>query len=368
MINQQFYIGIMSGTSMDGADAVLIAMNGTQWQGALAHAFVPYSGSLKTRLLDLQNHGDKELHRSQMLAIELSEIYAQVVQQLLREQQMQPENITAIGCHGQTVRHAPECGYSIQLANLSVLAERTGIFTIGDFRSRDLAAGGQGAPLVPAFHQALFAAPDETRVVLNIGGIANISILPPDGEPFGFDTGAGNMLMDAWTQHIWQQAYDKNGEKAAQGRVLPELLAQLKAHEYFRLPYPKSTGRELFSLTWLQTHLHSDENPHDVLRTLAQFTAETIADAIVQAAPNTQNIYVCGGGMSNNTLIGSLKTLLAVENMALHSTDVLQLNPQWVEAAAFAWLAACWVNRVPSNPHKATGAARPLILGAGYYA
>ncbi|MDK4688636.1 anhydro-N-acetylmuramic acid kinase [Kingella negevensis] len=364
----QLYIGIMSGTSMDGADAVLIQMHGAKWQRAIAHAFVPYTSSLKTRLLELQNIGDNELHRSQMLAIELSEIYAQVVQKILQANKLQPENITAIGCHGQTVRHAPEHGYSVQLANLPLLAERTGIFTIGDFRSRDLAAGGQGAPLVPAFHQALFAMPTETRVVLNIGGIANISVLPPNGEPFGFDTGAGNMLMDAWTQHIWQQLYDKNGAKALRGRVLPELLAQLKEHEYFRLPYPKSTGRELFSLDWLYGYLHHEEDPFDVLRTLVQFTADTIADAIFQAAPNTQNVYVCGGGIGNETLICSLKKLFAPHKITVHSTEDLQLNPQWVEAAAFAWLAACWVNRTPSNPHKATGANKPLVLGAGHYA
>ena len=193
----QHYIGIMSGTSMDGADAVLIAMQGTQWQRAIAHSFTPYPSSLKTELLALQNIGENELHRSQMLAQQLSQIYAQTVQQLLAQSQMQPENITAIGCHGQTIRHAPEHQYSIQLVNLPLLAERTGIFTIGDFRSRDLAAGGQGAPLVPAFHQALFAHPSETRVVLNIGGIANISVLTPQQPPIGFDTGAGKMLLDA---------------------------------------------------------------------------------------------------------------------------------------------------------------------------
>ena len=368
MNTKNYYIGIMSGTSMDGADAVLIEMQGATWQRAIAHSFVPYESSLKTRLLDLQNVGENELHRSQILANELAEIYAQVVHQLLRKQQKQPENIAAIGCHGQTIRHAPEHGYSIQLVNLPLLAERMGIFTIGDFRSRDLAAGGQGAPLVPAFHQALFAAPDETRVVLNIGGIANISVLPPKGDAFGFDTGAGNMLMDAWTRHVWQLSYDQNGAKAAQGRVLPDVLAKLKAHEYFALPYPKSTGRELFSLTWLLGFLHGDEAPHDVLRTLVQFTAETIADAIFQAASDAKNVYVCGGGIGNETLVKSLRDLLAAKNMVLHSTEELHLNPQWVEAAAFGWLAACWVNRVPSNPHRATGAARPLVLGAGYFA
>lgn len=364
----QHYIGIMSGTSMDGADAVLIAMQGKQWQRAIAHSFVPYPASLKTELLALQNIGENELHRSQILAQQLSHIYAQTVHQLLAHSQMQPENITAIGCHGQTIRHAPEHQYSIQLVNLPLLAERTGIFTIGDFRSRDLAAGGQGAPLVPAFHQALFASPAETRVVLNIGGIANISLLAPNQPPIGFDTGAGNMLLDAWTQHVWQQPYDANGAKAAQGKVLPRLLGSLKAHPYFRLPPPKSTGRELFSLAWLQSHLRGNESPFDVQRTLVQFTTETIADAIFQAASNTRHIYICGGGIQNTTLMHTLAELFAPHNIALHSTARLNLNPQWVEAAAFAWLAACWVNQIPSNPHHATGAHKPLILGAGYFA
>jgi anhydro-N-acetylmuramic acid kinase len=204
---------------------------------------------------------------------------------LLAQQGLAPADITAIGCHGQTVRHAPEAGYSIQLADWARLAELSGIFTIGDFRSRDLAAGGQGAPLVPAFHEALFHSPHETRVVLNIGGIANISVLPDDAPAFGFDTGPGNMLMDAWVQHVWQQPYDADGAKAAQGRVLPDLLAALLAHPYFALPHPKSTGRELFSLAWLHTHLNGAENAHDVLRTLLEYSAQSIAQAIDSSAP-----------------------------------------------------------------------------------
>ena len=205
-------------------------------------------------------------------------------------------------------------------------------------------------------------------MVLNIGGLANISLLAPNQPPIGFDTGAGNMLLDAWTQHVWQQPYDANGAKAAQGKVLPRLLGSLKAHPYFRLPPPKSTGRELFSLAWLQSYLSGNESPFDVQRTLVQFTAETIADAIFQAASNTRHIYICGGGIQNTTLMHTLAELFAPHNIALHSTARLNLNPQWVEAAAFAWLAACWVNQTPSNPHHATGAHKPLILGAGYFA
>lgn len=367
-MNSQYYIGMMSGTSMDGADAVLIRMEGTQWREAAAHAFVPYSDGLRQQLLDLQDVGANELHRSRMLAQTLSRLYAQTVGKLLHDTGLTPTQITAVGCHGQTVRHAPEHGYSIQLADLPLLAELSGILTVGDFRSRDIAAGGQGAPLVPAFHQALFGHPTETRVVLNIGGISNISILPPDAPAAGFDTGPGNMLMDAWMRHIWQLPYDQNGEKAAQGQVLPELFATLLDHPYFSLPHPKSTGRELFSLDWLQGRLKGGERPEDVLKTLLEYTAQTVFDAVVSTAPDVRNIYVCGGGIRNGALTASLNTLFAPKDIRLHSTAELGLDPQWVEAAAFGWLAACWFNRLPGNPHRATGASKPCILGAGHYA
>ena len=366
-MNTQLYIGIMSGTSMDGTDAVLIRMQGNQWLGALAHAFTPYSDDLRQELLNLQNIGDNELHRSNILSQTLSRLYAQTVHTLLSEQNLPAEAVTAIGCHGQTVRHAPEHGYSIQLADLPLLAELTGIFTIGDFRSRDLASGGQGAPLVPAFHQALFQHPQETRVVLNIGGISNISVLPPQQAAFGFDTGPGNMLMDAWMQHNWQQSYDRDGQRAAQGTILPDLLDNLLDHPYFRRPHPKSTGRELFSLNWLQGRLKGGKKPEDVLRTLVRYTAQTIHTAVDTAAPDTRNLYVCGGGIRNPVLMQDLADLFSPA-VGLNSTAALHLDPQWVEAAAFAWLAACWINRTPSSPNHATGAAKACILGAGHYA
>lgn len=360
------YIGIMSGTSMDGADAVLIRMDGGKWLDAAGHAFVPYSDGLRRELLDLQDVGGNELHRSMVLSQKLSRLYAEAVYLLLEQTALHARDIAAIGCHGQTVRHAPESGYSIQLADLPLLAQLTGIFTIGDFRSRDLAAGGQGAPLVPAFHQALFRSAEETRVVLNIGGISNISILPPSSHAFGFDTGPGNMLSDAWMQAVWQLPYDKDGLTAAGGSVLPDLLERLLDHPYFAAPYPKSTGRELFSLDWLKGRLKGGENPHDVLRTLLAFTAQTVYDATVSAASDVRNLYVCGGGIRNPVLMTDLHHLFS-PNTELHSTAALNLDPQWVEAAAFAWLAACWINKIPGNPHRATGADKPCILGAGHY-
>lgn len=361
----QHYIGIMSGTSMDGADAVLVRMDGSRFLSADAHSFLPYTGRLKNDLLALQNSGADEIHRSRLLAQELSRLYARVVQNLLSEQNLTPAAITALGCHGQTVRHAPEHGYSVQLADLPLLAEHTGITAVGDFRSRDIAAGGQGAPLVPAFHQAVFAAPHETRAVLNIGGIANISILPPDAPAFGFDTGPGNMLADAWTQRIWQQPYDHNGEKAAQGRVLPELLTRLLDHPYFAQTPPKSTGRELFAPAYLLERLNGGENPHDVLRTLTAFTVETAAADIRRTAPESRRLYVCGGGVRNPVIMAELACRL--RHAEIQSTAALGLDPQQVEAAAFAWLAACWVQKIPSNPPQATGARQACILGCGCY-
>lgn len=364
-MTRQRYIGLMSGTSMDGVDAVLIQMDGGHWLAAEAHAFAPYPDKLKQDLLCLQQTGENELHRSQLLSQQLSRLYAETVHLLLADTGLKAKDIRAIGCHGQTIRHAPQAGYSIQIGNLALLAELTGIFTIGDFRSRDLAAGGQGAPLVPAFHQALFGDAAQTRVVLNIGGIANISILPPDAAAFGFDTGPGNMLMDAWVKHIWQLDFDAGGTRASAGSRIPSLLDTLLAHPYFSLPAPKSTGRELFSLPWLQAYLNPEWRPQDILRTLLDYTAITVARAIAEHAPQAKAIYVCGGGIRNRLLMDTLQQHLTAP---LHSTAALQLDPQWVEAAAFGWLAACWVHGMHSNPQRATGARHPCILGAGYYA
>lgn len=363
----QFFIGIMSGTSMDGVDAVVVRMDDGVWGAAVGHFFVPYSVDLRTRLLALQQAQYNELHLAYTLGQELARLYADAVAGVLVETDLTAQDIVAMGCHGQTVRHAPEAGYSVQLVDLALLAQLTGILTVGDFRSGDLAAGGQGAPLVPAFHQAVFADKTSTRVVLNVGGIANISVLSPDELPFGFDTGAGNMLLDAWMAHILGKPFDENGEMAAQGRVLPDLLRDLCAHEYFRQPFPKSTGRELFSLAWLQSHLNGDENPHDVMRTLVAFSVETMVLGIDTAARDVSAVFVCGGGVQHPVLMDGLRAAFATRGVDVLTTDALQLDPQQVEAAAFAWLAFCWVNRVPSNPTRATGAKKDVVLGAGYW-
>lgn len=359
-----YYIGLMSGTSLDGVDAVLIGMQGETWQGALAHNYVPYPEHIKTQVLALQQRGFNELHQTAILAQQLSTLYAQAVTQLLQAQNLNAQDIAAIGCHGQTIRHAPEQAYSLQIADWSLLAELTGIDVVGDFRSRDLAAGGQGAPLVPAFHDALFGNTQHTRVLANIGGIANISVLQPEQTPLGFDTGPGNMLMDAWVQRHFDIAYDDNSTYAQQGAVLPELLQACLAHPYFHTPYPKSTGRDLFDLAWLETYLNGNERPVNVLRTLLELTAISLSQDI--ALFNPHEVYVCGGGVYNPLLMKRLQELLP--QVAWRSTEALNLHPQWMEAAAFAWLAARRLLGLPSNAATVTGAKGPRCLGAVYLA
>ncbi|MBP6562811.1 MAG: anhydro-N-acetylmuramic acid kinase [Neisseriaceae bacterium] len=360
----EYYIGLMSGTSLDGVDAVLIRTQQQHWCGAIAHAFVPYPDAIQHQVLALQEVADNELHRNAVLAQALSHLYAEAVNKLLLDFQINRQAIRAIGCHGQTIRHNPAQGYTLQSADLALLAELTHIDVVGDFRSRDIAAGGQGAPLVPAFHQALFAHAHEHRAIINIGGIANVTVLSPEWPAFGFDTGPGNMLMDAWVQQQWQLHYDADGALAAQGTVHPQLLAKLMAHPYFGLTPPKSTGRDLFSLNWLTPYLNGDERPHDVLRTLLEYTALTIAQAVQTHAPKTQTLFVCGGGLNNGLLYNRLNGLLP--DVTLSDTAELALHPQWVEAAAFGWLAAQMIHRQPGNLAKATGARGSRVLGALY--
>lgn len=359
-----YYIGLMSGTSLDGVDAVLICMQGESWQGALAHSYVPYPEHIKTQVLALQQQGSNELHQTAILAQQLSVLYAQAVTTLLQAQKLNASDIAAIGCHGQTIRHAPEQAYSLQIADWSLLAELTGIDVVGDFRSRDLAAGGQGAPLVPAFHDALFGNTPHTRVLANIGGIANISVLRPEQAPLGFDTGPGNMLMDAWVQRHFGIAYDDNSAYAQQGEILPELLQTCLAHPYFHTPYPKSTGRDLFDLAWLDAYLNGNERPVNVLRTLLELTAMSLSQDI--APFNAHTVYVCGGGVYNPLLMQRLQELLP--QASWHSTEALNLHPQWMEAAAFAWLAARRLLGLPSNAATVTGAKGSRCLGAVYLA
>lgn len=356
-----YAIGIMSGTSMDGADAVLARFCNHCFDGVLADAYIPFDDDLRQQLLNLQDVSDNELHQSRLLAQTLSRHYIAVVEDLLRQPESQNIPIEAIGCHGQTVRHEPQQGYSIQLADWAMMAEALSIPVVGDFRAADIAAGGQGAPLVPAFHHMCFRQPEKNIVVANIGGIANITVLPAHSEKIlGFDTGTGNMLIDAWTQKHFHQAFDSNGDLARQGKILPDLLSRCLADDYFALPPPKSTGRDYFSLSWLEQYLQGDENPYDVLCTLTVLTATTLADAVSQYAPQT--LILCGGGSLN----AFLREQIAFRLPEMEMTDTQQygLPVMQVEAAAFAWLAHARIHGICGNIPDVTGAKGYRVLGA----
>jgi anhydro-N-acetylmuramic acid kinase len=354
------YIGLMSGTSLDGVDGVL-----TSFDGVLHAAHIAFADDLKQELLALQAATDDEIHREALAANRIATLYADCVKKLLATAGSDAAKVSAIGAHGQTIRHRPELGYTRQINNPALLAELTGIDVIADFRSRDIAAGGQGAPLVPAFHQAVFGSADATRVVANIGGIANISVLRADGSVLGYDTGPGNVLMDMWVATHRHQAFDDNGQWAASGVVHEALLNELLAEPYFALPAPKSTGRDLFNAAWLQQKLarYASVTPADVQATLCALTARSLADAIRRDAPDADAVYVCGGGALNGHLLASLHEVLGKPVM---STEALGIAPMHVEALAFAWLAARFCERLPGNLPAVTGAKGPRILGALY--
>lgn len=361
------FIGLMSGTSVDGVDGVLVRLPDGQPPQVLASASLPMPAALRAELLALNVPGDDELARAALAANELARLYAQTVADLLAQTGLQAQDIAAVGAHGQTVRHRPDRGYTLQLNAPALLAELTGIDVIADFRSRDVAAGGQGAPLVPPFHAAIFGAP-QGRAVLNLGGIANVTLLTPGQPPRGFDTGPANVFLDAWCQRHLGQPYDKDGRWAATGQVLAPLLEQLIASEpWFALPPPKSTGRDLFNLRWLDDRLAAYDGPapapQDVQATLQRLTARTVANAIDAAAADTREVYVCGGGAYNAGLMRELAYCL---QRPVHATDALGVPAQQVEALAFAWLAQAFLTGRPAGVPEVTGARGPRILGARY--
>ena len=372
------YIGLMSGTSLDGTDGVLVDFS-SQRLRVITTASEPFSSDLRAELLALNAPSHNELHRAALAANALAAVSAQVVKRLLDQaaaQGIAPSQIKAIGAHGQTVRHQPQrtsslpsgAGYTLQLNNPALLAELTGIDVVADFRSRDVAAGGQGAPLVPAFHQGVFGRADRTVLVLNLGGISNLSILPPIGmgPVLGFDCGPGNALMDAWCQQHTGQPFDADGAWAASGQLIPELLASLLDEPYFAKPPPKSTGRDLFSLTWLAQKLapFSAYHPEDIQNTLTELTVSACLTGAISYQTNSSELIVCGGGAFNLHLMRRLQVglpTLHVGTSSGHGLPTLQ-----VEAAAFAWLARQTMNRLPGNLASVTGAAGPRVLGAIY--
>jgi len=361
-MTSSLYIGLMSGTSLDGVDGVLADFA----DGAirtLEAAFTPFPPALRAELMALQANGHNEIEREAIAATALAQAYAACVE-ALKAQASGP--LAAIAVHGQTVRHRPELGFTRQTNNPALLAELTGIDVIADFRSRDVAAGGQGAPLVPAFHAAAFGKAGTTRVVVNIGGIGNISVLHGDGRVTGYDTGPGNVLLDGWIRRHQGKEYDEDGAWGASGRVDEGLLAALLAESYFHLPAPKSTGRDLFHMEWLDARLagFTGVAPADVQATLTALTARTIADAIQREGVAVDTVYVCGGGAYNGALLRAIGAELGGVNV--ESTAALGVAPNRVEALAFAWLGWSFVHRTPGNLPAVTGARGPRILGALY--
>ncbi|MFZ5549509.1 MAG: anhydro-N-acetylmuramic acid kinase [Pseudomonadota bacterium] len=369
------FIGLMSGTSLDGVDGVVARFDDHGAPTVLAHAHRPFPAALRDELLALNSPGGTdELHRAALAANGLARVQAEVSRQLLAQAGMQAQHITALGSHGQTVRHRPGefdgSGYTLQLNNPALLAELTGIPVVADFRSRDVAAGGQGAPLVPAFHAVVFGRPGRARALLNLGGIGNLTLLPASddraGAVCGFDCGPGNALLDHWVQSHRGQAFDADGAWAATGQVQPALLRVLLAEPFLARRPPKSTGRDLFNPAWLSSRLVGFESlrPEDVQATLAEFTARAAAEALLAGAPDCVELRVCGGGAFNGHLMRRLQALLP--GLAIGSTAALGLPPLQVEAAAFAWLArACWL-RQPGNLPEVTGARGLRVLGAVY--
>lgn len=356
----QLFVGLMTGTSLDGIDAVVVDMESDTPQ-LLASLGAPIPETLRQQLFQLQSASEDEIHLSQLAANAHSKACADVVLALLKQAGLSAKDIVAIGNHGQTIRHRPEYRYTLQIGNHALLAEYTGITVVGDFRSRDVAAGGQGAPLVPAFHQALFAKPNSNRVLVNIGGIANLSWLSAKGDVIGFDSGPGNVLLDAWILQHQGVNYDANGEWAASGVVLPDLLAQMQSEPFFTLPAPKSTGRDLFHTQWLKHHLaHRNDAPADVMATLAELTAWSIACAIKQQG-QADEVYICGGGAHNTHLMQRLAAHLPCP---IQSTQAIGINPDWMEAFAFAWLAQRCLAGLTANLPVVTGACGERILGA----
>jgi anhydro-N-acetylmuramic acid kinase len=364
-VASELYIGLMSGTSIDGVDGVL-ADFGSKPLKSLATVHVPFPPALRNDLTALQRSGGDEIHRAALAANSLMDCFAGAVSALLTKAQLPPHAVAAIAMHGQTIRHRPELGYTVQLANPARLAEETGITVVADFRSRDVAAGGQGAPLVPAFHATVFGKSDTHRVVVNLGGIANITDLPPRGEVRGFDTGPGNTLLDAWCERHTSKPFDRDGSWAATGKVIKDLLAALEADPYFKLPPPKSTGRDYFNLAWLERNLAPSYAPADVQRTLVSLTAKTIAAAVDAHCRSASEVLGCGGGANNALLMHELKVALAPRTLSTTAEHGVPVNE--VEALAFAWLARETLAGRTGNLPSVTGARGERILGAIYRA
>ena len=355
----------MSGTSLDGVDAVLAEIAPSGQARLLRSHYLPYPESLRAELLALHSPQPNEIHLAAVAANELARLYAASVLALLDATPV--HDVSAIGSHGQTLRHRPGDGYTLQIGNAALLAELTGIPVVADFRSRDIAAGGQGAPLVPAFHAQALRHPGIHRVIANIGGIANITDLPREGAVRGWDTGPGNMLLDAWIRRHSGADFDRDGAWSAGGKVHGALLQKLVDHPYLQLHPPKSAGREEFNLDWLDARLNALAQPidaRDVQATLLEFTAVTLCDAITLECASAEEVYVCGGGARNGALMSRIKA--GLPGLRVATTSALGIDPDWMEALAFAWLARQTLHHAAGNLPSVTGARGGRVLGAIY--
>jgi len=362
-VSGELYVGLMSGTSLDGVDAVLADLSGARPR-LLADAHVGFDAVLRAELLALNTPGQNEIERAALAGNALARHYAEAAAKVLAAAAIPPASVRAIGCHGQTIRHRPDLGFTTQIGNAALLAELTGIRVVADFRSRDIAAGGQGAPLAPAFHAAVFADPAEDRAVLNLGGIANLTFLPRAGEVTGFDSGPGNCLLDLWAAKHLGKPYDDGGRWAAGGNAIPSLLDRLLAEPYFAAPPPKSTGRDVFHAAWLERALAGGEAAQDVQATLLELTARSVADALRRYCAGARRVIVCGGGASSGALMGRLAAGAAPA--VVEPSERYGIDPQLVEAAAFAWLAKRAMDGTSGNLPTVTGAQGPRVLGTVY--
>ena len=359
----ELYIGLMSGTSADGINAALVDFSQSAPK-LVASFYQEYTPELRQIIIGLCHPGQDEINRLGELDVTLGKAFAGAVKALLSDPAHANYSIRAIGSHGQTIRHHPIRQFTLQIGDPNIIAAETGVTTVADFRRRDIAHGGQGAPLVPAFHQHVFANTEMNRVVVNIGGIANITLLPTSGKVFGFDTGPGNTLLDAWTEKHLQLPYDKDGEWAAKGNVHPDILNNLLNDPFFKLPPPKSTGREYFNLSWLEKYLPKNISAVDVQATLVELTACSIIDTLSQHIASGE-ILICGGGVHNHFLMSRLTSLAT--NFSVASTEKCGVDPDCVEAMAFAWLAKQTLEKKPGNLTAVTGATKHAILGAVYF-
>ena len=364
-----YYIGLMSGTSMDGIDAVVVDFSNSRTPRLVCSHSHSWPEDIYQQLLTSRQLADNQLDQLHALDILLGEIFAEATLTLLNKAKLSAKEITAIGNHGQTIRHRPDAAhpFSLQIGNAKTLAQATGIHVVSDFRTADIEAGGQGAPLAPAFHEAVLRSKNENRGILNIGGIANLTVLPSDQTQAisGFDTGPGNNMMDAWMAKSCSQNFDKNGDFARTGKISEDLLKQCLSDAYFKIAAPKSTGFEHFNLDWLNTQLDNcpekNLNNADIQATLCELTAQSISDAIKQCQQNIDHLLVCGGGVHNSYLMERIQQ--ALPDCKVESTEVCSIHPDWVEAMAFAWLAKRTINKQTGNLPSVTGAKKAVILG-----